>query len=132
MMNEILGSNATDDLWHQVRPVIDDAMHELDEEDRAVVVLRFFEGKSFKDVGAAFGLSENAARMRCERSLERLRGVLSRSRLWELDSFVPDHVQELIRSHRAGGKDLGMRLWCLVSLAAWYDDWIGGGPRPSA
>ena len=78
MMHEILGSEPADDLWQQVRPVIDDAMHELDEEDRAVVVLRFFEGKSFRDVGTALGLNENAARMRCERSLERLRNVLSR------------------------------------------------------
>ena len=78
MMNELPGAEPSDDLWRQVRPVIDDAMHEMEEGDRAVIVLRFFEGKSFKEVGDAFGISENAARMRCERSLERLRDLLSR------------------------------------------------------
>jgi RNA polymerase sigma factor (sigma-70 family) len=78
IMNELLGSDPTDQLWHEVRPVLDDAMHELDEEDRAAVVLRFFEGRNLKDIGLALGLSENAARMRVERSLEKLRSLLAR------------------------------------------------------
>jgi len=52
-------------------------MHQLNEADRTVVVLRFFEGRSLKDVGVALGLTENAARMRVERSLEKLRGLLT-------------------------------------------------------
>lgn len=78
IMNELLGSDPADQLWQEVRPVLDDAMHELNEEDRTVVVLRFFEGRSLKDIGLALGLSENAARMRVERSLERLRSLLAR------------------------------------------------------
>ena len=77
-MNELLGPDPTDQLWHEVRPVLDDAMHELNEADRAAVVLRFFEGRSLKEVGLALGLTENAARMRVERSLEKLHGLLSR------------------------------------------------------
>ena len=77
-MNELLGPDPTDQLWHQVRPVLDDAMHELNEADRAAVVLRFFEGRSLREVGLALGLTENAARMRVERSLEKLHGLLSR------------------------------------------------------
>ena len=77
-MNELLGPGQTDELWRQVRPVLDDVMHELDHEDRTAVVLRFFEGHSHKEVGAALGLTENAARMRVERSLEKLHGLLSR------------------------------------------------------
>ena len=77
-MNELLGPDPTDQLWHQVRPVLDDVMHELNEADRTAVVLRFFEGRSLKEVGLALGLTENAARMRVERSLEKLHGLLSR------------------------------------------------------
>jgi RNA polymerase sigma factor (sigma-70 family) len=77
-MNELLGPDPTDQLWHQVRPVLDDAMHDLNEADRAAVVLRYFEGRSLKEVGLALGLTENAARMRVERSLEKLHGLLSR------------------------------------------------------
>src|SRR2546426_2096261 len=76
-MNQLLNSDPTDNLWQQVRPVLDDVMHELNEEDRTAVVLRFFEGRSLKEVGLALGLTENAARMRVERSLEKLRGFLS-------------------------------------------------------
>jgi len=76
-MNEILGPDPTDQLWQQVRPVLDDVMHELNPEDRSAVVLRFFEGRSLKEVGAALGLTENAASKRVERSLEKLHGLLS-------------------------------------------------------
>jgi len=41
-------------------------------------VMRFFEGRSLKEVGAALGLTENAANMRVERSLEKLNRLLSR------------------------------------------------------
>src|SRR6266404_5514946 len=76
-MNQLLSSDPTDILWQQVRPLLDDVMHELSEEDRTAVVLRFFEGRSLKEIGLALGLTENAARMRVERSVERLRGSLS-------------------------------------------------------
>src|SRR5262249_40664878 len=77
-MNKLLASDPTDELWQQVRPVLDDVMHELNEADRAAVVLRFFEGRSLKEVGLALGLTENAARMRVERALEKLQNLLSR------------------------------------------------------
>jgi RNA polymerase sigma factor (sigma-70 family) len=76
-MNEILGSDPTDHLWPQVRPLLDDVMHELSPEDRTAVVLRFFEGRNLREVGHALGLTENAARMRVDRALERLRWALS-------------------------------------------------------
>src|SRR5438552_282152 len=33
-MNQLLSSDPTDSLWQQVRPLLDDVMHELSEEDR--------------------------------------------------------------------------------------------------
>jgi DNA-directed RNA polymerase specialized sigma subunit len=35
-------------------------MHALDETDRTAVLLRYFENKSLREVGAALGASENA------------------------------------------------------------------------
>lgn len=64
--------------WHELRPVLDEAMHELGAHDRAALLLRFFEGRSQAEVGTALGLSENAARMRIDRALEKLRQRLSR------------------------------------------------------
>ncbi len=71
--------------WENLQPVLDDALHDLREKDRNALVLRFFEENSLREVGVALGLTENAARMRVERALERLRvslakrGVLSSS-----------------------------------------------------
>ncbi len=64
--------------WDKLRPVLDEAMHELKEADREAVLLRFFEKRPLIEVGARLGLSENAARMRVERALEKLRGHLAR------------------------------------------------------
>src|SRR5213594_3696712 len=77
-MNELSTSDPSESVWQQVQPVLDDAMHELSEVDRTAVVLRFFEDRSLKEVGLALGLNENAARMRVERALEKLRDLLSR------------------------------------------------------
>ncbi|MDB6037337.1 MAG: polymerase sigma factor, sigma-70 family, partial [Verrucomicrobiales bacterium] len=77
-MSKILEPDPLDTLWQEVRPELDNVMHELAEKDRTAVVLRYFEGRTLKEVGLALGLTENAARMRLERSLEKLRLLLSK------------------------------------------------------
>lgn len=67
---------ATD--WATVRPVIDGALEELGASDREAILLRFFEARSFADVGRRFHLTENAARMRVERALDKLHALLAR------------------------------------------------------
>jgi RNA polymerase sigma factor (sigma-70 family) len=64
--------------WEKLRPTLDAAMHELKETDREAILLRYFENRSFAEVGAKLGLNENAARMRVERALEKLRVELLR------------------------------------------------------
>ena len=61
------------DAWPQIAPLLDDALAWLGEKDRHAVVLRFFDGKSMKEVGAALGGSEDAAKMRVNRAVEKLR-----------------------------------------------------------
>jgi RNA polymerase sigma factor (sigma-70 family) len=61
------------DHWRHIAPLLDDALARLGEKDRHAVVLRFFDGKSFGEVGAALGGSEDAAKMRVSRALEKLR-----------------------------------------------------------
>jgi len=48
-------------------------MTALDETDRAAVLLRYFENKSLREVGATLGTSDNAAQKRVSRAVERLR-----------------------------------------------------------
>jgi RNA polymerase sigma factor (sigma-70 family) len=59
--------------WRQIAPLLDDAMGRLGEKDRNAIVLRFFENKNLREVGLALGASEDAAKMRVNRALEKLR-----------------------------------------------------------
>jgi RNA polymerase sigma factor (sigma-70 family) len=60
----------------QVAPVLDEAIGQLDAEDRTAILLRFFERKDFRSVGEALGSSEDAARKRVNRALEKLHVLL--------------------------------------------------------
>src|ERR1035437_6214919 len=59
--------------WPQIAPLLDDAIAKLGEKDRNAVVLRFFENKNLRDVGTALGASEDAAKMRVTRAVDKLR-----------------------------------------------------------
>jgi RNA polymerase sigma factor (sigma-70 family) len=61
------------ELWPQILPLLEDAMGRLGEKDRNAIALRFFEGRNFKEVGASLGTGEDAAKMRVNRALEKLR-----------------------------------------------------------
>jgi RNA polymerase sigma factor (sigma-70 family) len=77
-MHDLHQDSDSDRDWAQVRPVLDQVMHELKSADREAILLRFFENRPLADVGSKLGLKENAARMRIERALEKLRVLLSR------------------------------------------------------
>jgi RNA polymerase sigma factor (sigma-70 family) len=78
VMSEIERSAAAEPDWAELRPVLDRAMSELKEDDRDALLLRFFQARSLAEVGEALGLKENAARMRVDRALEKLRERLAR------------------------------------------------------
>lgn len=63
--------------WTQLRPVIDDVIVILKEDDREAIALRFFEKRTFAEVGIALRVTEEAARKRVDRALEKLRAVLA-------------------------------------------------------
>jgi RNA polymerase sigma factor (sigma-70 family) len=75
---EMTNMNATANDWMQIEPLLDDAMAALDETDRSAVLLRYFENKSLREVGAALGASEDAAQKRVSRAVERLREFFSK------------------------------------------------------
>jgi RNA polymerase sigma factor (sigma-70 family) len=75
---EINAMNAAEADWTHVEPFLDEAMHELDDTDRAAVLLRYFENKSFSEVGQTLGTSDDAAQKRVSRAVEHLREFLSK------------------------------------------------------
>ena len=70
---EMNAMNPTPTDWAQVEPLLDEAMAALDDTDRTAVLLRYFENKSLRDVGAALGTSDDTAQKRVSRAVERLR-----------------------------------------------------------
>jgi hypothetical protein len=76
-MHDLINAGA-DHEWERLRPVIDDGLDELDARDREAILVRFFEGRPFAEMGEAWRISPDAARMRVDRALEKLRGALER------------------------------------------------------
>src|ERR1051326_3855557 len=62
--------------WDDVRPVLDEAIASLGDEERHALLLRFFKNESFTSVGATLGVSEDAAQKRVSRALGKLREFL--------------------------------------------------------
>jgi RNA polymerase sigma factor (sigma-70 family) len=61
------------DVWRQIAPLLDTAVADLNEKDRQAIVLRFYEGRNLREVGAVLGASEDAAEKRVNRAVEKLR-----------------------------------------------------------
>jgi RNA polymerase sigma factor (sigma-70 family) len=79
MMQEFMDENAStnhapvhekNDLWEEN---LHQALSVLNNEQRSVILLRFFEGKSVREVGEALGITEKAAERRLARALEKMR-----------------------------------------------------------
>jgi RNA polymerase sigma factor (sigma-70 family) len=71
-------SESSQTAWEQIVPCLNDALADLSSVDRAAIILRFFESKSFEEVGDSLGTTPAAAKMRLSRALEKLRQNFSR------------------------------------------------------
>lgn len=64
------------DDFSRLAPVLDELINTLDDSDRAAILLRFYEQRDFRAIGETLGTSEDAARMRVNRALDRLQQSL--------------------------------------------------------
>ena len=76
MQSIINESNSTE--WNQIAPLLEEGLNCLGKSEHDAVVLRFLDGKELKQVGAAMGTTQDAARMRVNRGLEKLREFFSK------------------------------------------------------
>lgn len=60
----------------RITPVLDQAITQLGNDDRTAIVLRFFEHRDFRSIGAALGTTDDAAQKRVTRALEKLHTLL--------------------------------------------------------
>jgi RNA polymerase sigma factor (sigma-70 family) len=63
--------------WPNIAAHLDEALSDLNEGDRDIVVLRYLERKTARETAERFGLSEEAAQKRTSRALKRLREALN-------------------------------------------------------
>ncbi len=62
--------------WEDISPHLDDALAGLSTRDRTVILMRYFQEMPLAVVGQAMGISEDAAKKRVSRAIERLRHIL--------------------------------------------------------
>ena len=72
LVNDAEGSN----VWSDALPELDAAINGLADADRELILLRFFERKSFREIGDSLAKSESAAQKQGERALNRLGDIL--------------------------------------------------------
>lgn len=77
-MNAILSHPEPTPDWSHLSPLLDEAMHQLDEQERTAVLLRHFDDRSYVEIGYEIGMTENAARKRVDRALEKLHAILAK------------------------------------------------------
>ena len=77
-MQSTFRESTGDPVWHQLSPLLDEAMSRLGKKEREAVVLRFFKEKSLREVAAAMQVTEAAAQSRVHRALEKLHRYFAR------------------------------------------------------
>lgn len=105
-MNTLSPSAETPAPWEALRPVLDEVMHELDADDREAVLLRYFEKRPNAEIGIRLGLTEETARKRVARALEKLRQRLERrgitSTITALSIVLTEQVVSAVPNELAG------------------------------
>jgi RNA polymerase sigma factor (sigma-70 family) len=77
-LQQVDSADQTEVQWEQLAPLLDQAVASLGDKDRRAVLLRFFENKSFGEIGATLGGNENSARVRVVRAVDKLRAFFRR------------------------------------------------------
>jgi len=77
-MEPTVEAHEAETVWDRISPYLNDALDRLPRADRDVVMIRFFGNKSHKEVAQVLGLSEETAKKRLSRALEKLRVSFAR------------------------------------------------------
>jgi RNA polymerase sigma factor (sigma-70 family) len=77
-MEQLLTNSESTPDWERIRPILDEAMAELNDDDHDALLLRYFKNHDFRAVGLALGISDDAAQKRVSRAVDRLREFFSK------------------------------------------------------
>ncbi len=70
------GKTNPDSNWSKIEPDLDRALASLRDGERQAIALRYFENRSMLEIGQTLGISEDAAKQRIFRAIEKLRELL--------------------------------------------------------
>ncbi len=104
MRREMTGEHSTGsaNVKSEAEDLLDDALAKLSERDRTVILCRFFEERSLRDVGLAMGISEDAAKQRVLRAVEKLRAYFARQGLAVPSAVVTASLSGAVRPATPG------------------------------
>ncbi len=108
-----LNARTAADQWTQIEPMLDEAMQSLGEMDRAAILLRYFEKKPLRTVGETLGATENGARKRVNRAVERLRRFFGKRGV----TIGATGLAGLISTHAAQAAPVGLAVTISTSAA---------------
>jgi RNA polymerase sigma factor (sigma-70 family) len=109
--------------WSEVEGELEGAVDRLSEQDRQVVVLRFYRELSLEEVSEALGIGEAAAQKRVERAVGRLREALAAKGV-EAQSLS---LSALILSHAAEGGPVGLVEKVMAGMGERFGSGTAGG-----
>lgn len=126
LMNELHSTSAQDAEWERLRPVLDDAMDGMSSNDREAVLLRYYEGKSYADIGDRLRVAENTVRMRVDRALEKLRAELERRGVTSTTAGLTLALANQATVAAPAGLAASVTSTALATSAAGAGAWVGG------
>jgi uncharacterized protein (TIGR03435 family) len=91
-MQSTFQESTGDPVWHQLSPLLDEAMSRLGKKEREAVVLRFFKEKSLREVAAAMQVTEAAAQSRVHRALEKLHRYFARRGVSSTTAIIAEAI----------------------------------------
>jgi RNA polymerase sigma factor (sigma-70 family) len=91
-MQSQLEEPATDNLWRELSPQLDEAMAGLGTAERDALVLRYFQNKSMAEVAKFLGLEENTAQKRVSRALEKLQKFFTKRGMDSTAAAIAENI----------------------------------------
>ena len=96
--------------WADIEPHLNDALHALPPGQRTLILERFFHERPLAEIGAGLGVSEDAARMRGNRALDRLRRFFAARNIALSAAALAALLPEAVRPAPAHATDAIVRL----------------------
>ena len=98
----IVEAEEGDRLWEAAQPLLNDALAKLSGADRDAILLRYFHQQSLREVGMRMGVSEEAAKQRVFRAVEKLRSWFARRGLAAGSATIGEWLGAAVKPAPAG------------------------------